>query len=87
MEYIELSYACIMDGDWISQEVDDGADDDDDDDDADDSVLCEVDVSVQTSLQTSLLVILHVIYIKKLHCNYKPEKSNSFYNVVIHYVS
>ena len=63
MEYIELSYACIMDGDWISQEVDDGADDDDDDD-ADDSVLCEVDVSLQTSLQTSLLVILHVIYIK-----------------------
>ena len=62
MEYIELSYACIMDGDWISQEVDDGADDDDDDDDADDSVLCEVDVSLQTSLQTSLLVILHVIY-------------------------
>ena len=50
-----------MDGDWISQEVDDCADDDDDDD-ADDRVLCEVDVSLQTSLQTSLLVILHVIY-------------------------
>ena len=85
MEYIELSYACVMDGDWISQEVLDSGIDDGDDDDVDDSVLREVDVSLQTRLQTSLIVILHVIY--KLHCNYKPEKSNSFYNVVIHYVS